>query len=67
MRFGEDQFRAFHEGLPPHVKDIPVFVILYGESDEASMQRVAEMTGGKVFDARTTPMADIFTEIRAYQ
>ena len=46
-----DQFRDFHAGLSGPAADIPVFVILYGEANVGEMTEVAELTGGKVFDA----------------
>ncbi|MFC0113401.1 vWA domain-containing protein [Kibdelosporangium aridum] len=46
---------------------IPVFTVMFGESDSEEMQRVATLTGGQVFDARNTPLAKVFQEIRGYQ
>nr|WP_042194486.1 VWA domain-containing protein [Kibdelosporangium sp. MJ126-NF4]CEL21354.1 hypothetical protein [Kibdelosporangium sp. MJ126-NF4]CTQ96079.1 hypothetical protein [Kibdelosporangium sp. MJ126-NF4] len=46
---------------------IPVFTVLFGESDQEEMRKVATLTGGKVFDARATPLAKVFQEIRGYQ
>jgi Ca-activated chloride channel homolog len=41
--------------------------LLFGENNRGEMTALAELTGGKVFDARTVPLADAFTEIRGYQ
>ncbi|MBS1910661.1 MAG: VWA domain-containing protein [Bacteroidetes bacterium] len=49
---------------PQHVR---VFPILFGESSVDQMQAVADLTGGRVFDARTTSLAVVFKEIRGYQ
>lgn len=46
---------------------IPVFVILYGEAKRAEMDKLAELTGGKVFDAQQAELAEMFKEIRGYQ
>ncbi|MCT2583684.1 VWA domain-containing protein [Actinophytocola gossypii] len=46
---------------------VPVFTVLYGESHAADMTRVAELTGGEVFDARSSSLAEVFRDIRGYQ
>ncbi|GAB3690853.1 vWA domain-containing protein [Corynebacterium nasicanis] len=62
-----DEFRAFHAGLSGPAADIPVFVILYGEANVGEMTEVAQLTGGKVFDALDGDLAAAFKEIRGYQ
>lgn len=62
-----DQFRDFHAGLSGPAADIPVFVILYGEANVGEMTEVAELTGGKVFDALDGDLEAAFKEIRGYQ
>ncbi|AKK11020.1 vWA domain-containing protein [Corynebacterium uterequi] len=64
---GLAEFEQFHAQLPPAQQQIPVFVILYGESNAAEMNRIAELTGGKVFDALNGDLAQAFGEIRGYQ
>jgi len=64
---GLAEFRAFHAGLRGPAADIPVFVILYGEANVAEMTAIAEMTGGKVFDALDGDLDSAFKEIRGYQ
>ena len=44
-----------------------MFVILYGEAKRAEMDKLAELTGGKVFDAQQAELAEMFKEIRGYQ
>lgn len=61
------QFLGFHRGLPEDRRSIPVFVILYGEANVAEMEEVAEVTGGKVFDALDGDLGAAFREIRGYQ
>ncbi|WP_345148010.1 hypothetical protein [Nonomuraea rubra] len=46
---------------------MPTFVVLFGESDAEEMRRVAELTGGAVFDARETSLTSAFKEIRGFQ
>lgn len=62
-----EEFREFHSTLPTNQADIPVFVILYGEANVDEMTAVAEMTGGKVFNALGGDLQAAFKEIRGYQ
>ena len=49
------------------VKGVRVFPILFGDADNAEMQQVAEMTGGRTFDGRKQSLAKVFKDIRGYQ
>ncbi|TDD33690.1 VWA domain-containing protein [Nonomuraea terrae] len=60
-------FEAHYRSLPEERRHTPTFVVLFGESDAEEMRRVAELTGGAVFDARSTSLAEAFKEIRGYQ
>lgn len=60
-------FERFHKGLSPEQKRIPVFIILYGESNVKEMDQLARLTGGKTFDATKGDLASAFKEIRGYQ
>ena len=51
----------------PEAKNIKTFVILFGEASASDMQEIADLTGGRLFDARSTPLNVIFKEIRGYQ
>ncbi|GGU24551.1 substrate-binding domain-containing protein [Lentzea flava] len=62
-----DDFERFHSGLPQTLKGIPIFPVLFGESATAEMERVAKISGGKVFDARSRSLSAAFKEIRGYQ
>lgn len=62
-----EMFREFHAGLSQEHQDIPVFVILYGEANEDEMTALADLTGGRVFDALDGDLAEAFKEIRGYQ
>ncbi|WP_432972997.1 VWA domain-containing protein [Dactylosporangium sp. CA-233914] len=58
-----DAFRA----RVPQLAKIPVFTILFGEGNVGEMQQIADLTGGKSFDARTGSLPAAFKEIRGYQ
>ncbi|WP_422017679.1 substrate-binding domain-containing protein [Roseateles sp.] len=62
-----DDFRRAYEQLPEDVRGIPVFMVLFGEAAEGDLKALVEITGGKVFDARKTPLYAVFKDIRAYQ
>jgi len=57
-----EAFRAFAGSRPA----VPVFCVLFGESSVEEMEEVARLTGGRTFDARTAPLAEVFKEIRGY-
>jgi Ca-activated chloride channel family protein len=59
-------FRAFLSGRSAQAPVLPVFPVLFGESSNADMTEVAQLTGGRTFDARNTSLASAFTEIRGY-
>lgn len=46
---------------------VRVFPILFGEANSNEMERLADITGGRVFDARTQSLASVFRKIRGYQ
>lgn len=51
----------------PEIKSIPVFTVRFGEGATSELTGLADMTGGKVFDATKTDLTRIFKEIRGYQ
>jgi Ca-activated chloride channel homolog len=61
------QFQQAYAQLPEDVRGIPVFMVLFGEAKEADLKAMVQTTGGKVFDARKTPLYAVFKDIRAYQ
>ncbi|WP_229802897.1 substrate-binding domain-containing protein [Planobispora rosea] len=61
-----EDFRRLYEMLPAGIRP-RTFVVLFGESDVEEMNKVAELTGGAVFDARDSSLAAAFKEIRGYQ
>lgn len=62
-----EQFKRDYAALPEDVRAIPVFLVLFGEANEAALKELVQVTGGKVFDARKTPLYSVFKDIRAYQ
>ncbi|HET7863771.1 MAG TPA: VWA domain-containing protein [Burkholderiaceae bacterium] len=61
------QFKQDYAALPEDVRGIPVFMVVFGEANEAALQELVKTTGGKVFDARRLPLYSVFKDIRAYQ
>jgi Ca-activated chloride channel family protein len=62
-----DAFKQAYEQMPEDVRGIPVFMVLYGDAAEADLKQLVAITGGRVFDARKTPLYAVFKDIRAYQ
>ncbi|MFC8369064.1 substrate-binding domain-containing protein [Streptomyces sp. NPDC057239] len=63
---GAGDFDAFYAGLARERQDIPVFPILFGDSDRAELEHIAELTGGRLFDGQGS-LDGAFEEIRGYQ
>lgn len=59
-------FSTFYHQLPPNSASIPVFPVLFGEGNVAEMNKLAQLTGGLTFDARTQSLTTVFKEIRGY-
>jgi len=62
-----EDFRAMHQALPPDRRNIKVFPILFGEGNVEEMTELAELTGGRTFDARKHALSVVFKDIRGYQ
>lgn len=62
-----DAFKQAYEQLPEDVRGIPVFMVLYGDAAEGDLKQLVSITGGRVFDARKTPLYAVFKDIRSYQ
>lgn len=62
-----NQFMKDYEEATRSKGKIPVFVILYGETNVQEMKQVADLTGGAVFDALDGDLSEAFKEIRGYQ
>lgn len=66
---GRMGFRAFEEWYSENsdsVAGIPVYAIAFGEGNRGELERLAEMTGGKVFDADDGNLTSAFKKIRGY-
>ena len=61
------QFKTAYAALPEDVRAIPVFMVLFGEANEAALKDLVATTGGRVFDARKGSLYNVFKDIRAYQ
>lgn len=62
-----EQFKRDYAQLPEDARSIPVFMVLFGEANEAQLRELVKVTGGRLFDARKTPLYGVFKDIRAYQ
>ncbi len=65
-----DDFNAFERkwrALPPYAQHIRIFPIFIGEASPEELGRIADLTGGRAFDARKETISEIFKEIRGYQ
>ena len=62
-----EDFDAFYAGLRGDRRDIPVFPILFGDSDRSELAHIADLTGGRLFDAQKGSLDGAFEEIRGYQ
>lgn len=54
--------RALQAGTP-----VRIFPIVFGEASSTEMARIAEVSGGRVFDARSADLGAVFKDIRGYQ
>lgn len=62
----ENDFASWYERQREEQRGIPVFGLLFGKAEKAQLERIAELTGGRVFDARKG-LKTAFKEIRGYQ
>ncbi|MFE7774024.1 substrate-binding domain-containing protein [Streptomyces sp. NPDC057445] len=62
-----EAFESYYRALPQAQRHTPVFSILFGDSDRAELNRIAELTGGRLFDAQKGSLDGAFEEIRGYQ
>ncbi|MFB6842535.1 substrate-binding domain-containing protein [Streptomyces sp. NPDC056361] len=60
-------FETFYRSLPAEQRRTPVFPILFGDSDRDELGHLADLTGGKLFDATQGSLDGAFEEIRGYQ
>jgi Ca-activated chloride channel family protein len=60
-------FAAFRTRYPSLQHGVPVFPILFGEGRTDEMNALAQLTGGRTFDARSQSLTSVFKDIRGYQ
>jgi len=61
------EFRRWYNRQGENVRGIRVFPILFGEGNTKDLTELADLTGGRLFDSRSKPLAAVFKEIRGYQ
>ena len=62
-----DQFAKDYGALPATVRSVATFPILFGDASADAMQSIADVTGGKLFDAKSSSLETIFKQIRGYE
>jgi Ca-activated chloride channel homolog len=60
------EFRSFYNRESVE-RNIKTFTILFGDADERSMEDIAEITGGRMFNAQAESLSQVFKQIRGYQ
>jgi Ca-activated chloride channel homolog len=63
----EADFRRFHSGLRADTKAVPTFTVKFGPADAAALDRIAKLTGGRLFSVQDQRLVTAFRQIRAYQ
>ncbi|CCK27794.1 VWA domain-containing protein [Streptomyces davaonensis JCM 4913] len=61
------EFDVFYAGLDREQRTTPVFPIVFGDSDRSELEHIADLTGGRLFDAQQGSLDGAFEEIRGYQ
>ncbi|MBC7780644.1 MAG: VWA domain-containing protein [Proteobacteria bacterium] len=65
---GFDEFARWYRTLDQRSRDIRVFAVLFGDANQAELTKLAELTGGRIFDGRKADsLARVFKDIRSYQ
>jgi Ca-activated chloride channel family protein len=62
-----DQWVQDYQALPANVRSVATFPILFGDASSDAMQKIADTTGGKLFDAKSSSLETIFKQIRGYE
>jgi Ca-activated chloride channel family protein len=60
-------FNDWYKSQSESIRGIPVFPILFGEGNVRELKELADLTGGRLFDSRSTALPVVFKEIRGYQ
>jgi Ca-activated chloride channel family protein len=61
------EFTEWYNGQGDRVRGIRVFPILFGEGSARELGRIADLTGGRMFDSKSKSLTAVFKEIRGYQ
>ncbi|GAC1613666.1 MAG: substrate-binding domain-containing protein [Candidatus Dormibacteraceae bacterium] len=61
------QFQSWYRGSNAAIRSIKCFAVIFGEASPQALNDVANLTGGRTFDARTASLPLVFKEIRGYQ
>lgn len=61
------EFSDWYRDQGERIRGIRVFPILFGEGNAHDLENLADLTGGRLFDSRSTNLASVFKEIRGYQ
>jgi Ca-activated chloride channel family protein len=62
-----DEFERRYRAMGGGGAGVPVFPILFGDSNVAEMEGLGRLTGGRTFDANKHSLALVFKQIRGYQ
>ena len=62
-----NQFLRDYQRFSADTRAIKTFTVLFGEGSPQELQRIANISGGTVFDSRTASLSQVFNEIRGYQ
>jgi len=60
-------FERFYDSLGAGAASISTFVVLFGNANVDELTAIAELTGGRAFDALNGDLAGAFQDIRGYQ
>jgi Ca-activated chloride channel homolog len=61
------QFQSWFKTANSQVRSIKCFAVIFGEASPQALSDVANLSGGRTFDARTASLPLVFKEIRGYQ
>ncbi len=62
-----NEFAQWYKTLPEDEKGIKIFTVLFGEAAPDELKKLADLSGGRMFDSRKASLQTIFKEIRGYQ
>lgn len=61
------QFQNRYDNYSEDARSARTFTVLFGNADEAAMNNIATLTGGRMFDGTNDSLSFIFKQIRGYQ